>query len=101
MVSRKCFLGALSLLSPDDYWKDAKMPQFPFSGQLIQVVPKIPAVFCSMAMVLVVLIIQTLIALHRVSNHLIWPLEEQLVLDFLQNLMYWFSEYDVNLLRMG
>ena len=54
-----------------------------------------------MSMVLVVLTIQTLIALHGVSNHLIQPLEERLILDFLQNLMYPFSEYGVNLLRIG
>ena len=41
-----------------------KVPQFPLSDQLIQVVPKIPAIFYSMAMVLVVLTIQTLIVLH-------------------------------------
>ena len=65
-----------------------KVPQFPFSDQLIQVVPKVFAVFCSMFVVLVVLTIQTLIVLHKVSSHLIRPLEEWLILDFLQNLMY-------------
>ena len=54
-----------------------------------------------MPMVLVVLTIQTLIALHRVASHLIWPLEERFIPDFLQNLMYWFSKYDVNLLHIG
>ena len=54
-----------------------------------------------MFVVLVVLTIQTLIALHGVSSHLIRPVEEWLILDFLQNLMYRFSEYDVNLLRIG
>ena len=53
-----------------------KVPQFPFSDQLIQVVPKVPAVFCSMSVVLVVLTIQTLIVLHEVSNHIIWLLKE-------------------------
>ena len=81
--------------------KVQKVPQFSFSNQLIQVFPQVLAVFCSMSMVLVVLTIQTLIALHRVSNHLIRPLEERLILDFLQNLMYLFSEYGVNLLRIG
>ena len=78
-----------------------KVPQFSFSDQLIQVFPQVPVVFCSVSMVLVVLTIQTLIALHGVSNHLIRPLEERLILDFLQNLMYPFSEYGVNLLRIG
>ena len=64
-------------------------------------IPKVPTVFCSMSVVLVVLTIQTLITLHGVSNHLIRLLEEWLILDFLQNLMYRFFEYDVNLLRIG
>ena len=78
-----------------------KVLQFPFSDQLIQVVPKVPTIFCSMSVVLVVLTIQTLIALHGVSIHLIRPLEEWLILDFLQNLMYWFSEYVVNRPHVG
>ena len=77
------------------------MPQFPFSDQLVQVVPKVPTIFCTMSMILVVLTIQTLITLHGISSHLIWPLEEWLILDFLQNLMYRFFEYGVNLLYIG
>ena len=78
-----------------------KVPQFPFSDQLIQVVPKVPAIFCSMFVVPVVLTIQTLIALHRVYSHFIRPLEEWLILDFFQNLVYRFSEYSFNCLRVG
>ena len=78
-----------------------KVPQFPLSDQLIQVVPKIPTVFYSMFVVLVVLMKQTLIPLRGVSSHLIRPLEEWLILDFLQNLIYWFSKYGVNHLRVG
>ena len=63
--------------------------------------PKVLAVFCSMSVVLVVLIIQTLIAFHGVSSHLIRPFEEWLILDFLQNLIYRFSEYGINHLRVG
>ena len=48
-----------------------------------------------------VLIIQTLIVLYGVSRHLIRPLEEWLILDFLQNLRYRFSEYSVKLLRIS
>ena len=78
-----------------------KVPQFPFSDQLIQVVPKIPTVFCSMPVVLVVLTIQTLIVLYGVSSHLIWSLEEWFILGFLQDLGYRFFEYSVNLLHIG
>ena len=54
-----------------------------------------------MLVVLVVLTIQTLIALHRVSSHLIWPLEKWIIPNFLQNLLYWFSKHSVNLLCIG
>ena len=50
---------------------------------------------------LVVLAIQVLVALHKVSYHLIWPFEERLILDFLHNLMYRISEHSVNCLGAG
>ena len=78
-----------------------QVPQFPFSDQLVQVIPKVPIVFCSMSMILVALTIQALMALHGLFSHLIRPLEEWLILDFLKNLMYRFFEYSVNLLRIG
>ena len=77
------------------------MPQFPFSDQLVQVIPKVPIVFYSMSMILVILTIQALMALHGLSSHLIRPLEEWIILDFLKNLMYRFFKYSVNLLRIG
>jgi len=49
----------------------------------------------------VVLAIQVLVALHGVSCYLIWPFEEQLILDFLHNLMYQISEHSVNCLLVG
>ena len=64
-------------------------------------VPKVPVIFCSMSVVLEVLTIQTSIVLYGVSSHLIRPFEEWLILDFLQNLMYRFSEYGGNRLRVG
>ena len=54
-----------------------------------------------MLVVLVVLAIKVLIAPHGLSRHLIRPLEVGLVLDFLQHLMYWFSEYSIDCLRVG
>ena len=53
-----------------------------------------------MARFLVVLAIQVLVALYGVSCHLIWPFEERLVLDLLQNLMYQISKHSVNCLHI-
>ena len=44
---------------------------------------------------------KALIALFGVISHLIWPLKEWLVLNFLQDLVYWFSEHRVNHLSSG
>ena len=49
-----------------------------------------------MSVVLVILAIKVLIALHGFSRHLVRPPKVWLVLDFLQHLMHWFSEYSVN-----
>ena len=59
------------------------------------------AVLRSVAMVVVVLAIKVLITLRGLSRHLIWPPKVWLVLDFLQNLMHWFSEYGVDSLCIG
>ena len=64
-------------------------------------VPQVPAILGGVARFLVVLAIQVLVALHRVSCHLIWSFEERLVLDLLQNLMYQILEHNVNCLRVG
>ena len=54
-----------------------------------------------MSVVLVVLAIKVLIAPRGLSRHLIRPLKVWLVLDFLQHLMYWFSEYSIDSLCVG
>ena len=64
-------------------------------------VPQVPVVLNGVPQFLVVLAIQVLVALHGISCHLIWPFEERLVLDLLQNLMYRISEHSVNCLRVG
>ena len=70
-----------------------KVFQLSFSDQLVQIVPEVPAVLSGMPVVLVVLAIKVLIAPRGLSRHPIRPLKVWLVLDFLQHLMYWFSEY--------
>ena len=42
---------------------------------------------------------KTLVAPHEVSSHLVWPFKVWLILDFLQDLMYWLSEHYVNHLK--
>ena len=64
-------------------------------------VPEVLAVLRSVAMVLVVLAIKVLIALRGFSRHLIRLPKVWHVLDFLQNPMYWFSEYGVDSLCIG
>ena len=56
-------------------------------------------VFGGMSSFLVVLAIKTLVAPHRVSSYLVWLFKVWLILDLLQDLMYWFSEHYVNHLR--
>ena len=45
--------------------------------------------------------IKVLVASHRISCHLVWPFEERLVFNLLQNLLYWFSEHSINRLGVG
>ena len=64
-------------------------------------VPEILAILRGMVMVLVVLAIKVLIAPRGFPCHLIWPPKVWLVLDLLQNPMYWLSEYSVDSLHVG
>ena len=64
-------------------------------------IPQSSRILCGMSSVLVVLAVKALIALHRVASHLIWSFKEWLILDFLQNLVYWFSKHRVNHLSIG
>ena len=63
--------------------------------------PQSSTIFCGVPLVLVVLAMKALVVLHRISSHLIWPFKEWFVLDFFQDLVYWFSEHRVNHLSSG
>ena len=63
--------------------------------------PQSSIVFCGVPSVLVVLVMKALVARHGVSSHFIWSFEEWLILDFLQDLVYWLSEHRVNHLSSG
>ena len=62
-------------------------------------IPQVPTVLRSMSLFLMVMVVEVLIALHRVSSHFIWPFEEWFVLNLLQNLTDWLSKHCIN--RMG
>ena len=55
----------------------------------------------SVPMVLMIMAINALITLNRISCHLIRSLEERLVFNLLQNLLYWLSEHSINRLGIG
>ena len=57
--------------------------QLSFSDQLIQMVSQIPAIPRSVSLISMVLAIKVLVAPRGVSNHLVWPFEEWLILDLL------------------
>ena len=77
-----------------------KLLQLSFLDQLVQMVSQIPTVLHNVSLVLMVLAIKALVAPHGVSSHLVWPFEERLILNILQNLMYQFSEHRINLLSI-
>ena len=78
-----------------------KLLRFSLSDQLVQMIPQVSAVLCSVSLVLVVLAIKVFIAPCRVSYHLIWPFEEWFALDLLQNLMYRLSEHSIDRLSIS
>ena len=65
-----------------------KLLQLSFLDQLVQMVSQIPTVLYNVSLVLMVLAIKALVAPPGVSSHLVWPFEERLILNLLQNLMY-------------
>ena len=52
-----------------------------------------------MSSLLMVMAMKSLVAPRRVFSYLIWPFEVWLILDLVQDLMYWLSEHRVNHLR--
>ena len=75
--------------------------EFSLSNQLVQMIPQIPVVLDGVSLVQVVVAIKALVAPHGVSSHLVWPFEERLVLNLLQNLMLRFSEHRINCLSIS
>ena len=78
-----------------------QMFQLPFLDQLVQMVPQIPAILCSVPLILMVLAIKVLVSSQGVPNHLVWPFEEWFIFYFLQNLVHRFSEHCIDHLSVG
>ena len=53
-------------------------------------------IFCGVSSLLVVLAMETLIALHKVSSHLVWPFKVWLILNFFLNLMHRLTKHCAN-----
>ena len=64
-------------------------------------IPQVLIVFGGVSLVLVVVAIKALIAPHRISCHLIWTFEEWIILNLFQHLVHWFSEHNINCLRVS
>ena len=48
-----------------------------------------------------ILAMKVLVALYGISSHFIWQFEKWLILNFLQDLVYWLLEHRVNHLSSG
>ena len=64
-------------------------------------IPQVPIILRSMSLFLMVVAVEVLIALRRVSNHFIRPLEEWFVFNLLHNLPDRLSEHYINRLGIG
>ena len=60
-----------------------KLLQLSLLDHLVQMVPQISTVLHSVSLVLMVLAIKALVMSHGVSSHLVWRLEERLILNLL------------------
>ena len=100
-VLRNRLSGVVNLSAPPATQVMQELLEFSLSDQLVQMVPQIPVVFGGISLVLVVMAIKVLIALHGISYHLIWPFEEQLILNLFQYLVHWLSEHSINYLSIG
>ena len=54
-----------------------------------------------MSVILVILAVQVLVSLYELPCHFVRPSEVWFVLDFLQHLVHWFSEYSPDVPRAG
>ena len=80
---KKHLFGDPNLSAPLATRMVQQLLQLSFSDQLVQMVPQIPAILCSVSLVLMVLTIKALVVLYGVSSHLVWLFEERLLLNLL------------------
>ena len=67
--------------------------QFALLDKLVLVVPQTPTILGCMAMIPIILVIEVIVSLFRISHHLIGPFKEGFVFDLFQYLMHWLSKY--------
>ena len=63
--------------------------------------PQRLAIFSGVPPFLVVLVVKSLVALRGVFSHLVQPLKVRPILNFLQDLVYWLSKYNIDYLSCG
>ena len=64
-------------------------------------ISQVSAILSSVPMIMMIMTIKALVTPHRISCHFIRLLEEQLVLNLLQDLLYWLLKHIINHLGVG
>lgn len=77
-----------------------KLLQLPCLNQLVQEILQGFALFGSVTLVLMVVVIQALISPHGISFHLFWLFEVRFILNLLQHMVNWLLEYQVYYLNI-
>ena len=78
-----------------------KLLQLPCLNQLVQEILQGFALFGSVTLVLMVVVIQALISPHGISFHLFWLFEVRFILNLLQHMVNWLLEYQVYYLNIA
>ena len=58
--------------------------------------PQSSTIFYGVSLHLVLLVMKALVALHKVSSHLIWSFKVWLIFNFFQDLMHWLTKHCVD-----
>ena len=97
-VLKKHLFETQSLLGSPDHWNDV--------GVVLicpreRAVPSDLTILYGMPMILMILAIEVMVKLFRISYHLIWSFEKWFIFNLLQYLMHWLSEHCTNYLGIG
>ena len=64
-------------------------------------IPQTPTILCGLPMILMILVIEVMVMLFKISHHLIRSFEERFIFNLLQYLMHRLSEHYTNYLGIG